>query len=125
MSGHIALVLDDEESMRDICGRVLRSVGLEPLFAGTLGEALGKLDGLERLDVLVADLRLPDGDGLEAARAARKKFPQAGIVFVTASLGEGKALELAAIAAGEDGVLLKPFFVDRLEAAVRRRLNWV
>ncbi len=124
MSGQVVLVLDDEEPMRRLCGRVLASMGLEPLFAGTLCEALEKLTGLERLDALVADMRLPDGCGLEAVRAARAKFPLAGVLIITAFVdGDEEAGELAALAGGADGVLLKPFAVESLEAAVKCRLD--
>ena len=78
MSPHKILVVDDEEQMCKLCGRILRGMGYEALFARTLAEAREKLASLERLDLLVSDLKLPDGHGLDVIAATALNSPRPG-----------------------------------------------
>lgn len=122
MSGRSILVIDDEETMLSLCGRVLRAMGHEPVLAATLREGLEKIQSLDRLDLLVSDLRLPDGNGTQALAAARARFPQAGLLAITAYLA-GMEGELAALGLGKDDIITKPFAVDGFEDAVKAKLR--
>ena len=123
MRPYSVLVVDDEEFMRNICGRVLRGMGHEPVFAGTLAEALGKIGALDRLDLLITDLHLPDGHGIEAASCFHGKFPGAGMLVITAFLSLDTHIEeFQALGVSENDMLSKPFSVSALETAVKARL---
>ncbi|OGR79116.1 MAG: hypothetical protein A2107_15825 [Verrucomicrobia bacterium GWF2_62_7] len=123
MDSYRILVVDDEEFMRKLCGRVLAGLGVEPLFAESVAVALEKAASLDGLDLLITDLRLPDGHGLEVARGVRKKFPAAGILVISAFLNlEENKESFLALGVTEDDMFSKPFSVTVLETAVKARL---
>ncbi|HAT71380.1 MAG TPA: response regulator [Elusimicrobia bacterium] len=123
MGRYNILVVDDEEFMRKLCGRILRAIGYEPVFAGSVSEAFEKIGSMEHLDLLITDIRLPDGNGIEAARRARGKFPEARVLVITAFLSlETHAEEFLSLGVSEDDILCKPFTVSDFEAAVKARL---
>lgn len=118
------LVVDDEECMRRLCGRILAGLGYEPVFAASVGEAREKLAAMPALDLLVTDLRLPDGHGLDVIRSARDRFPGAGVLVITAFLGaEGRAEEFRAAGVAQEDIISKPFDVSSLERAVAAKLG--
>jgi len=77
------------------------------------------LPGLEqtRPDVLVLDLRLPDGNGIEICGEVTRRFPEIATIIFT-SLADD-ASRLAAYAAGARGYLLKKIRLDELISAIR------
>lgn len=70
----------------------------------TLGEALSQIHE-NSVDLLVTDLRLPDGNGIEAIRTLRREQPQAEAMVISA-LGDHQTV-ISAIEAGATGFLLK------------------
>jgi DNA-binding NtrC family response regulator len=117
------LVVDDEEFIRKLCGRILGAGGHTPLFAETLALAEERIASLERLDLLVSDLRLPDGCGLEVIRAARARFPRAAVLVITACPDlEALREEYRGLGIPETDILTKPFSIARFEDAVREKL---
>lgn len=118
------LVVDDEEFMRALCGRVLGAMGHEIRFADSLAAALGQLRTLPSLDMVVSDLRLPDGNGTEVVRAALEKFPGAAALVMTAYPdADGRREELLALGVDDASLLIKPFDISELEAAVNKGLG--
>lgn len=112
-----ALLVDDESYSRDNLCSVLRA---EPRWH-VIGEC-GDAGGLHRAiacdipDVAFLDVQLPDGDGVELARALQRLAPRPLIVFTTAFQGyAGSAFEVPAI-----DYLLKPFDERRIQVALRR-----
>src|SRR5690606_15515735 len=109
------LVVDDEKLARE---RLVRMVDkMEGCRA--VGEAITGRDALQKLatlkpDVILLDIRMPDMDGLEAARHIMKMESPPAIIFCTA-YGE-HALE--AFDARAVGYLLKPVKAEQLEAAL-------
>jgi len=90
-------------------------------IASTVQKAIEKLYGFQ-YDVLLLDLMLPDGDGLTLLREAKEKWPDMGVVIISAKNAlddKLKGLEL-----GADDYLPKPFHLAELNArskAVYRR----
>jgi DNA-binding NarL/FixJ family response regulator len=88
--------------------------------AGTVTEALAAIPALQP-DVLLLDLRLPDGSGVELCRHARRLRPELRIICLTSF--SDASLVLAALAAGADAYLLKHsdagHIVDAIDAACR------
>lgn len=118
------LVVDDEEHMRRLCGRILAGMGYEPVLAASVGEAREKLGAMSALHLLVTDLRLPDGHGLEVIRASRERFPGAGVLVITAFLSaEARAEEFRAAGVVQEDIISKPFDVSMLERAVAAKLG--
>jgi two-component system response regulator DevR len=84
--------------------------------AGSVAEALARVPAV-RPDVVVIDMRLPDGDGAELCRALRLRVPGLRCMVLT-SYSEQAALE-AAIRAGASGFVLKQVRGPALVSAVR------
>jgi DNA-binding NarL/FixJ family response regulator len=113
------MLVDDHQLVREAVGR---AVDAEPdldvvAHAGRLDEAAALLS-LERPDVLVVDVSLPDGNGLELVRSARELLPTAGIVVLTMH-GDDETL-LRALEAGASALVLKSGSLDSVVDAVRR-----
>ena len=77
------LVVDDDPAVRELLGEVARSIGCEAVAVGTAAEARRAIAKGPPVDVLVADVKLPDGDGLGLLAGLRKRNPAARAVVVT------------------------------------------
>jgi DNA-binding NarL/FixJ family response regulator len=84
--------------------------------AGTVAEALARVPAV-RPDVVVVDMRLPDGDGAELCRTLRQRLPALRVLVLT-SYSDEEALR-SAVRAGAAGFLLKQVRGPVLIAAVR------
>jgi DNA-binding response OmpR family regulator len=100
------LVVDDEADLVTTYERLLRRHGYRVLSAGTRRAGLALVEA-EPLSLVVADLRLPDGDGLDIIRAARA-LPAPVPVLVATGVASQTARQ-AALAAGATAFLAKPF----------------
>jgi DNA-binding NarL/FixJ family response regulator len=89
--------------------------------AGTLGEARAALGdkalGEKAPRVLLTDLRLPDGHGIELIRETRQRFPETKIMVISA-LGDEESV-ISAITVGATGYLLKDAFPTDIATTVR------
>lgn len=84
--------------------------------AGTGLQAIG-LYRLHRPDVVLMELHLPDGSGLEVTAALRREFPKAGIILISSF--EAVDQVVPAIQAGARGFLLKDVLAEELVRAVK------
>jgi two-component system KDP operon response regulator KdpE len=113
------LVVDDERSIRRFLKASLGSQFL--VFEATNGEEALAAVASNRPDVIILDLGLPDMDGVEVTRRLRE-WTQIPIIIV--SVREQEKDKIAALDAGADDYLTKPFGVGelmaRLRSAVRR-----
>lgn len=78
----LVLVVDDEANARSALSALLTDEGFRVSVAATGSEAMGQLER-ESPDALVVDVRLPDGNGLDIARAARSAAAAMPIVVIT------------------------------------------
>ena len=83
--------------------------------AGNVAEAISEADRLEP-DVIVMDLRLPDGSGVEACREIRSRHPEASVLILT-SFADEDAL-FSAVLAGASGYVLKDLNLNSVQDAV-------
>ncbi len=106
MSQPVLLLVEDDELVRAITADLLTEMGYAVRAAETAADALAALD--DTVEVLVTDIRLPDADGRELARAARERVPGIAVVIATGDSGE------------EDGAvwLTKPYDAETLREAV-------
>lgn len=79
----VALVVDDEDSVRMCTADVLGDMGYDVVEADSAEEALRALDGGVTPDILVTDHLMPGMSGSELARAVRLRFPDAVVVVVS------------------------------------------
>lgn len=113
------LVVEDEPDIRRFVRMTLESEGHEVHEAPTLKRGLIEA-GSRRPDLAVVDLGLPDGDGVELIRDLRT-WSQAPVIVLSARGGE--ADKVAALDAGADDYLVKPFGAAELLARVRAQLR--
>jgi DNA-binding NarL/FixJ family response regulator len=100
------LICDDHEVVREgLRGLISRQAGMSVVGeAGTVAEAI-EAATRSKPDVVVMDVRLPDGSGVEACREIREARPETKVVMLT-SYADDEAL-FASIIAGASGYLLK------------------
>jgi two-component system response regulator RegX3 len=119
-SGRRLLVVEDEQAISEPFCRALAREGFEPVLASTLAEARMCLK--ERApDLVLLDLRLPDGDGRELARELRATS-QLPIIMLTARGSEVD--RVVGLELGADDYVVKPFaaaeVIARIRAVLRR-----
>jgi len=77
------LIIDDEEQLRKLLTRIISLEGFKIVEAASLKTAMDQLNR-QSVDVILCDVRLPDGNGVEFVRAVRTKYPSIEIILLTA-----------------------------------------
>ena len=121
MSGARVLVVDDEPEITRALRSILSAHGFEPILAATAKEGL---DLLQRRhpDLLLLDLVLPDGNGLDVTRTIRQDLGLDLPIVVLSAHGEEES-KVQALDLGADDYLTKPFGVRELLARMRAALR--
>ena len=114
------LVVDDEADLVKTYERLLRRRGFRVVSAGSRQDGLVIIDR-EPLALLIADIRLADGDGLDLVRAARRAPTPTPSIVVTGFGSE--ASRLAALSAGASAYLAKPFGTSAFTSLVEETLG--
>jgi DNA-binding response OmpR family regulator len=109
------LVVDDDSAVQGAVARALRADGHAVTTASDLKHARECIAG--GVDLVVLDLRLPDGFGLELCRELREQSSAVPILLLTALSQVARRVE--GLDAGADDFLAKPFAVPELRARVR------
>jgi two-component system KDP operon response regulator KdpE len=109
------LVVDDEPAIRRFLQITLRAEGYALFEAANGREALSQV-AAHRPDLIILDLGLPDVDGVEVTRLLRAQL-QTPIIIL--SVREQEADKIAALDAGADDYLTKPFGTGELLARIR------
>jgi len=112
------LLVDDHEVVRDGVRALLHATDdiIVTAEAGSVREAVDEADRA-RPDVVVMDVRLVDGSGIEATREIRAKHPKTAVIMLT-SFADDEAL-FASIMAGASGYVLKQVRGGELVRAIR------
>jgi len=116
--GASVLVVDDEEVIRDIFARALTDY--EVTKAANGGEALLQLDR-RPFDVVVTDVLMPGGGGLDLLRTIKEKQPNQPVIIMTGYAGRDTVLD--ALKADADDFITKPVDLMQLKATVARVLE--
>jgi len=117
MSAGRILVIDDEKSIREFLTILLQQEEYEVITGASVAEGIERLtDG--RPDLVMCDLKLPDGTGLEVLKHARSHHISTPFIIITAHTTPQHALE--ALRAGAAEYLSKPFNVDDLKAILAK-----
>ena len=117
--GHRALVVDDDDDIRDLLVHVLEKSGIEVRSAGTGAEAVEVARSFDP-DLVTLDLSLPDVDGTEVCREIRT-FSSAYVVMITARADEID--RLVGLEVGADDYLAKPFSPREVRARAQALLR--
>jgi len=113
------LIVDDEPAIRRFLKVSLETEGFQIVAVENAAQALGAV-GQVKPDLMILDLGLPDLDGLEVIRQVRSNSPLPIVVLSVRSDEPGK---VAALDAGADDYMVKPFGVEELLARVRTALR--
>jgi len=117
------LLLDDEETERTMARKVLQGQNYTILEADCYTNALAVFEKhSEAVDLLVADISLPDGNGCELAIALREKKPDLRVLFVSGHVG-AEVCRFYGLDVSDLHFLRKPFQEAQLETSVRRVLT--
>ncbi|MEO7209705.1 MAG: sigma-54 dependent transcriptional regulator [Chitinophagaceae bacterium] len=77
------LIIDDEEKIRTLLSKIITLEGFEVVKAEDCKSALKKFDRPD-IDIIICDVKLPDGNGIELAKKIKEKNPVAEIILLTA-----------------------------------------
>jgi two-component system KDP operon response regulator KdpE len=115
----LILIVEDEEPIRRFLRATLESQGYRVKESGTASDGLLQAR-TQRPDLILLDLGLPDGDGLALTTQVRK---ESRVPIVVLSARGQEADKIAALDAGADDYLTKPFGVGELTARIRVALR--
>jgi signal transduction histidine kinase/CheY-like chemotaxis protein len=111
--GQRVLLVEDSPAVGDLMSHVLGAAGYEVVHVPSVAAALAAL-AAEHFDVVVADLRLPDGRGEEIVEAARARSERIAIVVASGEV---------AVIDGVDAVVMKPFTTEELKIGICRAVE--
>ncbi|MFZ0409890.1 MAG: sigma-54 dependent transcriptional regulator [Candidatus Acidiferrales bacterium] len=111
------LIVDDEDSTRDLCRDVVSETGLRTRTASTTEQALEILEQLP-VDILITDLRVPQLGGLELLKRVRETYPLTAVMVLTQYGTIESAVEATRMGAAD--YVTKPFHVPELRTKLDR-----
>jgi two-component system NtrC family response regulator len=123
--GHI-LIIDDEEQLRKLLARIISLEGFKVMEAGTLKQGIDFLSRQE-FDVILSDVKLPDGNGVDFVKTAKKQYPSTEVILVTAygNIPDGvQAIKNGAfdyIIKGDDNERILPLLHQAVQSSVLNR----
>jgi DNA-binding response OmpR family regulator len=114
------LVVEDEAELRSTIISFLSEEGFRCEYAQTLETAAEKID-LYLYDMLLLDIGLPDGNGLDLIKSLTQEHPQTGIIIVSArnSISD----KISGLDLGADDYLSKPFNLTELNSRIKSVLR--
>ncbi len=80
---HKILIIDDEEKLRSLLARIIKSEGFEVFEAKDLKSGFKKLEQTD-IDVVLCDVKLPDGNGVDFLQNIKNSFPLTEVILLTA-----------------------------------------
>lgn len=119
MSSHI-LIVEDDDSLREILAFNIELFGYEVSAAKNAQEASRMIE-TTNFNLLLLDVMLPGGCGLQLCRLARNKYPQTNILMLTSLDDEQDKIQ--GLEMGADDYLTKPFSLRELQARIKARLR--
>ena len=126
MSKGKLLVIDDEERLRKLLARILQLEDFDVLEASTAKDGLRRLEH-EVVDVVISDVKLPDGNGIDLTKTIKAAYPAIEIIVLTAygTINDGvTAIKNGAfdyITKGDDNEKIIPLVNKAMDKAVLQR----
>ncbi|MBD3805937.1 response regulator [Sulfuricurvum sp.] len=114
------MIVDDSSMMRLVVHNVLQEAGYNIVEASNGLDALGKLQGGEKVDLIICDVNMPEMDGLTFVQTYRAipELQYIPVLMLTTEIDEEK--KKVAKAAGVRAWMVKPFNKDILLSAVAK-----
>jgi signal transduction histidine kinase len=109
------LLVEDDEPLRKMIGRALRARSYQVVEAGTVAEGIAALSA-GPLDLVISDLNLPDGNGVEVVRASKTLDAQRPVMVLSGTQEQEERIR--AFDAGADDVVAKPVYMQELKKRV-------
>lgn len=113
-------IIDDDKSIRWVFEKALARTDMEFKTFSSVAEALNALDR-EQPQVVVSDIRMPNGSGLDFLSEIKQKYPDIPVIIMTAYSDLESAV--AAFQGGAFEYLAKPFDVDQAMEIIRRAVD--
>ncbi len=115
------LVCDDEASLRQMLEVLLRRAGYEVQAVGSCQEAIARLSGAPPCELVITDLAMPDGSGMQVLEAAKRCDEALQVIMITAFASTEQAVE--AMRLGAYDYIQKPFKNTELLAQIEKALE--
>jgi len=115
------LLVEDHETTRVTLAGVVEREGCKVTAVASAGAAREKLRD-EEFDVVITDMRLPDGDGMDLLAEAKRLSPGTPVILITGHGSEETAVQ--AMKQGAFNYLAKPLDLNRLRAELELALRW-
>ena len=115
------LIVEDEITLNKTIAEGLQEYGYQTDSSENFKDAEYFI-GIRNYDLVLTDLMLPDGDGLDLVGVAKQKNSRTAVVVLSAK--DDKNSEIAALKAGADDYIKKPFDFDILIARIEARLRF-
>lgn len=123
------LIIDDEEKLRSLLSKIISLEGFEVFQASTIKLGLKRLESKD-IDVVICDVKLPDGNGIETAKIIKNNHPEVEVILLTAfgTITDGvQAIKNGAfdyITKGDDNNKIIPLLYKASEkAALNKKLQ--
>jgi DNA-binding response OmpR family regulator len=120
MAKESVLIVEDEPLIRWTIRQALTAWGFEPVEAADATAAMRAFED-HPPDVVLLDINLPDGSGLELLRRFKQRRPRVAVIIVSAEVMVENAIE--ALRGGADDFIAKPIDMDELRIALRNGLR--
>ena len=117
----LLLLIDDEQSVHDALGVLLKDEGFEVASALTGAEGLEKFE-TSKPDIVLSDIRMPKMSGVEVLEEIRERDSNTPVVLLTAQASLQSAIQ--AVNMGATHYVQKPWVNEELLAVLRRSLSW-
>lgn len=114
------LIVDDEASLRDFLSIVFEEERWRVETAASLAAARAALAKNEP-DLILCDLMLPDGSGIDLLREVKASTPSVAVIMITAHTSTKSAVD--ALKTGAFDYIAKPFDIDELKIIVRNAVE--
>jgi CheY-like chemotaxis protein len=112
------LVVDDNRDAVESTSALLELLGYSPIAAYSSREAVDLLDEVDRVDLVLSDIRMPDVDGFDLLRVLRHRFPSLPVVLMS-----GLSVTSDDVVPAGAMILQKPFAPEVLQEAIERKLG--
>ena len=109
-----ALVVDDSKALRMLMRNILKGLGFEIFEAGHGKEALDRLAAIGNVDLALVDWNMPEMNGLDFVKALRSDVTRDDIKIIMVTTETEMPRMVAALEAGANEYLMKPFTRDAL-----------
>jgi two-component system, chemotaxis family, chemotaxis protein CheY len=109
-----ALVVDDSKALRMLMRNILKGLGFEIFEAGHGKEALDRLAAIGNIDLALVDWNMPEMNGLDFVKALRSDATKDDIKIIMVTTETEMPRMVAALEAGANEYLMKPFTKDAL-----------